>query len=61
MGGKAMRDKARAHYQDAIPLVDKRRKATYINDAEGRNLAGQVRDGSRTWEYLARMVEREGD
>ena len=30
---------------------------TYVNDAEGRNLAGRVRDGSRTWDYLARLVE----
>jgi HCOMODA/2-hydroxy-3-carboxy-muconic semialdehyde decarboxylase len=29
----------------------------YINDAEGRNLMSRVRDGSRTWEYLSRIVK----
>jgi len=32
-------------------------KPVYINNAEGRNLAGRVRDGSRTWDYLARIIE----
>jgi ribulose-5-phosphate 4-epimerase/fuculose-1-phosphate aldolase len=36
-------------------------KPTYINDAEGRNLAGRVRDGSRTWEYLSRIVNLQDD
>jgi HCOMODA/2-hydroxy-3-carboxy-muconic semialdehyde decarboxylase len=29
---------------------------TYISDEEGQNLAGRVRDGSRTWDYLCRIV-----
>ncbi|MGA2392847.1 MAG: class II aldolase/adducin family protein [Candidatus Lustribacter sp.] len=30
---------------------------TYVNDAEGRNLMSKVRDGSRTWDYLAHLIE----
>ena len=31
-------------------------KPTYLNAAEGRNIANILQDGSRTWDYLSRLA-----